>query len=62
LYEFLREQEGLDEVNVWTPSAHFAFHGDVGAQFFFKLTGAWGDHKICGFAYFARYARATEGQ
>jgi len=58
-YEFLRAQDGLDEVNFWTPSAHFAFHGDVGAPFFFKLK-ARHDHAICGFAYFARYARLPD--
>jgi putative restriction endonuclease len=33
-YEFLSGQPGLDEVNFWTPSAHFAFHGQMGSPFF----------------------------
>jgi putative restriction endonuclease len=52
-YEFLLAQEGLDEVNFWTPSAHWGFRGEVGAPFFFKLKARY-DHAICGFAYFAR--------
>jgi putative restriction endonuclease len=55
----LLEQPGLDEVNFWTPSAHFGFRGEVGAPFFFKLK-AQHRHAICGFAYFARYARLPD--
>lgn len=58
-YEFLLAQSGLDEVNFWTPSAHWAFRGDVGSPFFFKLK-ARHDHAICGFAYFARYTRLPD--
>jgi hypothetical protein len=44
-YEFLLAQSGLDEVNFWTPSAHWAFRGDVGSPFFFKAQGAaWPRH------------------
>ena len=36
-YEFLLAQGSLDEVNFWTPSAHWGFRGEVGSPFFFKL-------------------------
>jgi hypothetical protein len=58
-YEFLLAQSGLDEVNFWTPSAHWAFRGDVGSPFFFKLKARY-SHAICGFAYFARYTRLPD--
>jgi hypothetical protein len=58
-YEFLMAQGGLDEVNLWTPSAHWAFRGDVGSPFFFKLKARHG-HAICGFAYFARYTHLPD--
>lgn len=58
-YEFLRGQPNLDEVNFWTPSAHFAFHGEVGSPFFFKLKAKY-EHAVCGFAYFARFVRLPD--
>lgn len=58
-YEFLAEQRDLDEVNFWTPSAHFAFYGAVGSPFFFKLKAKY-EHAVCGFAYFARFARLPD--
>jgi HNH endonuclease len=58
-YDFLLTQKGLDEVNFWTPSAHWAFRGDVGSPFFFKLKARHG-HAICGFAYFAGYTRLPD--
>ena len=58
-YEFLLAQDALDEVNFWTPSAHWAFRGDVGSPFFFKLKARY-SHAICGFAYFARYTRLPD--
>lgn len=48
-YKFLLAQQNLDEVNFWTPSAHFAFRGDVGSPFFFKLKARY-EHAVCGFA------------
>ena len=59
-YRFLLAQDDLDEVNFWTPSAHWGFRGEVGAPFFFKLKARY-DHAICGFAYFARYSRLPTG-
>jgi putative restriction endonuclease len=58
-YHYLIAQPELDEVNFWTPSAHWGFRGEVGAPFFFKLKAQYG-HAICGFAYFARYARLPD--
>jgi putative restriction endonuclease len=58
-YEFLIAQPGLDEVNFWTPSSHWGFRGEVGSPFFFKLKAQY-RHAICGFAYFARYARLPD--
>jgi putative restriction endonuclease len=58
-YEFLLAQGALDEVNFWTPSAHWGFRGEVGAPFFFKLKARY-DHAICGFAQFARYSRLPD--
>ena len=58
-YEFLLGQASLDEVNFWTPSAHWGFRADVGSPFFFKLK-ARHNHAVCGFAYFARYARLPD--
>jgi putative restriction endonuclease len=58
-YEFLLGLSGLDEVNFWTPSAHWGFRGEFGAPFFFKLKARY-DNAICGFAYFARYARLPD--
>jgi hypothetical protein len=52
----LLAQDGLDEVNFWTPSAHRAFRGEVGSPFFFKLKARYG-HAVCGFAHFARFTR-----
>ena len=58
-YQFLLAQHDLDEVNFWTPSAHWGFRGEVGAPFFFKLKARY-DHAICGFAHFAQYSRLPD--
>lgn len=58
-YEFLLAQSGLEEVNFWTPSAHWGFRAEVGSPFFFKLKARF-EHAVCGFAYFARYARLPD--
>lgn len=58
-YQFLLAQDDLDEVNFWTPSAHWGFRGEVGAPFFFKLKARY-DHAICGFAHFAQYSRLPD--
>jgi putative restriction endonuclease len=58
-YRFLLAQDNLDEVNFWTPSAHWGFRGEIGAPFFFKLKARY-NHAVCGFAYFARYSRLPD--
>jgi len=52
-YRFLRDR-GLDEVNFWTPSAHFAFRAPEFSPFLFKLKSP--HNAICGAGYFARYS------
>jgi putative restriction endonuclease len=58
-YDFLRKQKGVEEVNFWTPSAHFAFKGEQYAPFFFKLKAQY-KHAICGFGYFAKFSRLPD--
>jgi len=58
-YEFLAAQQGLDEVNFWTPSAHFALLAEPGSPFFFKLKARY-HHAVCGFAFFSRFARVPD--
>jgi putative restriction endonuclease len=58
-YEFLLSKSGIDEVNFWTPSAHFGFRGEPGAPFFFKLKAKYGN-AICGFAHFAHFTRIPD--
>ena len=58
-YEFLLGQPNLDEVNFWTPSAHWAFRAEIGSPFFFKLNVRY-EHAVCGLAHFARFARLPD--
>lgn len=58
-YEFLLQQKNLDEVNFWTPSAHFAFKGEHYSPFFFKLKAKY-QHAICGFGFFAKFSRLPD--
>ena len=58
-YEFLESHQPLDEVNFWTPSAHWPFNADIGSPFIFKLKAKY-NHAICGFAYFSRFVRLPE--
>ena len=58
-YEFLHAQQNIDEVNFWTPSSHFAFRGEAGSPFFFKLKTRY-ENKICGFAYFAKFSKLPD--
>jgi putative restriction endonuclease len=48
----------LEEVNFWSPSDYFAFHGTPGAPFFFKLKSP--RNAIGGFGYVARFAKLPE--
>lgn len=53
-YEFLRRERHWDEVNFWTPSAHFSFRAPEFSPFLLKLKSP--HNAIAGFGYFARYA------
>lgn len=52
-YRFLREKH-LEEVNFWTPSAHFTFKAPEFSPFLFKLKSP--HNAICGAGFFARYS------
>jgi putative restriction endonuclease len=57
-YDFLRQRPYWDEVNFWTPSAHWTFRAPEFSPFLFKLKAP---HKaIAGFGYFARYSALPE--
>ncbi len=58
-YERLAAQPGLDEVNFWKPTATRAFRAPECSPFLFKLRAEHG-HAICGFGFFARYARLPD--
>lgn len=53
-YEFLSTRTFREEVNFWTPSAHWTFRSDEFAPFLFKLKAP--HNAIAGFGYFARYS------
>lgn len=57
-FNFLASKPALEEVNFWTPSTHFAFRGDPGAPFFFKLKAP--HNAIAGFGYFQQYEPLPE--
>jgi putative restriction endonuclease len=54
-YDLLRNQQGLEEVNFWKPSATRGFHADQFSPFIFKLRAP--HNAVCGFGFFARYCR-----
>jgi putative restriction endonuclease len=57
-YDFLSQRRSWDEVNFWTPSAHWTFRAPDFSPFLFKLKAP---HKaIAGFGYFARYSALPE--
>jgi putative restriction endonuclease len=58
-YEFLLNQQNLDEVNFWTPSAYWGFRAEIGSPFFFKLKAKY-QHAVCGYAFFSRFVRLPE--
>ena len=57
-YYKLRSESPLEEVNFWKPSATRTFHAEPFTPFFFKLRAP--HHAICGFGFFARYARLPD--
>ncbi len=54
-FEFLRDQPLREEVNFWKPSARRGMNVDAFTPFLFKLKAP--HNAICGFGYFARFAR-----
>jgi len=57
-YDSLRRQSSLEEVNFWKPSATRTFQAEPFSPFLFKLRAP--HNAICGFGFFARYARLPD--
>jgi len=57
-FDFLSKKRTWEEVNFWTPSDHYAFHGTPGAPFLFKLKSP--SNAIGGFGFFSRFDRLPE--
>jgi putative restriction endonuclease len=57
-FDFLAQQPQREEVNFWSPSDYYAFHGTPGAPFFFKLKAP--RNAIGGFGYVASFTRLPE--
>ena len=57
-FDFLAQQWRREEVNFWSPSDHYAFHGTPGAPFFFKLKAP--RNAIGGFGFVASFSRLPE--
>ena len=57
-FDFLAQQRTREEVNFWSPSDYYAFHGTPGAPFFFKLKAP--RNAIGGFGYVASFSRLPE--
>lgn len=57
-YELLRNQQDLEEVNFWKPSATRGFNAEHFSPFIFKLRAP--ENAICGFGFFARYSRLPD--
>jgi putative restriction endonuclease len=54
-FDFLAQKRFWPEVNFWTPSDYFAFHGEPGSPFLFRLKSP--RNVIGGFGYVQRFAR-----
>lgn len=54
-FDYLAQQPRREEVNFWSPSDYYAFHGTPGAPFFFKLTSP--RNAVGGFGYVAGFTR-----
>lgn len=57
-FDFLAQKRFWPEVNFWTPSDYYTFHGQPGSPFFFRLLAP--RNVIGGFGYVQRYARLPE--
>ncbi len=57
-FDFLSRHGPFEEVNFWTPSAHFTFRAEPGTPFLFKLKAP--HSAIAGFGFFQRYDALPE--
>ena len=57
-FDFLSQKPYWPEVNFWTPSDYYAFRGEPGSPFFFRLLAP--RNRIGGFGYVQRFARLPE--
>jgi HNH endonuclease len=57
-FDFLAQLRQREEVNFWSPSDYYTFHGNPGAPFFFKLKAP--RNAIGGFGYVASFSRLPE--
>jgi putative restriction endonuclease len=57
-FDFLARQTRREEVNFWSPSDYYAFHGTPGSPFFFKLKAP--RNAIGGFGYVASFTKLPE--
>lgn len=57
-FDFLAAHEAWEEVNFWSPSAYYAFRGEPGSPFFFRLKAP--RNAIGGFGIVSRFARLPE--
>lgn len=58
-FEYLSNQQNVDEVNFWTPSSHWAYNAPVGSPFIFKLKAKY-NNAIVGFAYYTKFSRLPD--
>ena len=52
------QQKWRDEVNFWSPSDYYTFHGTLGAPFFFKLKAP--RNAMGGFGHIASFSRLPD--
>jgi len=57
-FDFLARRSRWDEVNFWSPSDYFAFRGEPGSPFFFRLNAP--RNAIGGFGFVSGFARLPE--
>lgn len=57
-FDFLARCRQREEVNFWSPSDYYTFHGTPGAPFFFKLKAP--RNAIGGFGYIASFSRLPD--
>lgn len=57
-YSFLSQQPYWDEVNFWSPSDYYAFHGTPGAPYLFKLKAP--HNAIGGFGIYSRFDKLPD--